>query len=281
MNNTFKLICDSSIDLTEEFIKEEDIEIMHFPISLGGTTYQDGIDINNDNLFDMIQKTGEMPHTSAFGPKAYEEVFEKFVNDYKDVVFIGLGSGFSSSLNSARIGTSKFDNVHIIDSQNLSSGTGLLVLKICKLRKEGKDASEVVDIINEMVPKVRSQFTIDTLNYLHKGGRCSGASKLFGTLLNIKPIIKVVDNAMVVAKKPIGYQRAIRALIDEAISYKDNMDLDHIMVTHVLAHETALDIISQLSQYFAPSTIIETNAGTTVATHCGPGTIGILYILKK
>ena len=94
--------------------------------------------------------------------------------------------GFSSSLNSARIGTSKFDNVHIIDSQNLSSGTGLLVLKICKLRKEGKDASEVVDIINEMVPKVRSQFTIDTLNYLHKGGRCSGASKLFGTLLNIK-----------------------------------------------------------------------------------------------
>ena len=91
---------------------------------------------------------------------------------------------------------------------------------IIKLRKEGKDANEVVDIINEMVPKVRSQFTIDTLNYLHKGGRCSGASKLFGTLLNIKPIIKVVDNAMVVAKRPIGYQRAIRALIDEAISQK-------------------------------------------------------------
>ncbi len=281
MNNTFKLICDSSIDLTEDIIKEEDIEIMPFPITVGEKTYQDGVDITSDNLFDIIKKTGEMPHTSAFGPKAYEEVFSKFVNDYQDVVFIGLGSGFSSSLNSARIGTSKFDNVHIIDSQNLSSGTGLLVLKICKLRKEGKTANEVVDIINEMVPRVRSQFTIDTLTYLHKGGRCSGASKLFGTLLNIKPIIKVVDNAMVVAKKPIGYQRAIKALIDEAISYKDNMELDCITVTHVLAHETALEIISQLSKYFDPSIILETNAGTTVATHCGPGTIGILYILKK
>ena len=277
----FKLICDSSIDLTEDIIKEEEIEIMHFPVSLGDTTYEDGVTITNDKLFDLIKETGQLPHTSAFGPKSYDEVIKKYIDSYPDVIFIGLGSGFSSSLNSARLGTEKYPNVHILDSQNLSSGTGLLVLKICKMRREGKMASEVIEEIEKLVPRVRSQFIIDTLTYLHKGGRCSGVSKIFGTLLNIKPIIKVVDNAMVVAKKPIGYSRGVRALIDEAIANKDNIDLDCITITHVKAHETALQIIAELSKYFDKSILLETNAGTTIATHCGPGTIGILYILKK
>ena len=277
----FKLICDSSIDLTEDIIKEEEIEIMHFPVSLGDTTYEDGVTITNDKLFDLIKETGQLPHTSAFGPKSYDEVIKKYIDSYPDVIFIGLGSGFSSSLNSARLGTEKYPNVHILDSQNLSSGTGLLVLKICKMRREGKMASEVIEEIEKLVPRVRSQFIIDTLTYLHKGGRCSGVSKIFGTLLNIKPIIKVVDNAMVVAKKPMGYSRGVRALIDEAIANKDNIDLDCITITHVKAHETALQIIAELSKYFDKSILLETNAGTTIATHCGPGTIGILYILKK
>ena len=277
----FKLICDSSIDLTEDIIREEEIDIMRFSVSLGEETYEDGVTITNDELFDLIKKTGQLPHTSALGPKNYDEVVKKYVDTYPDVIFIGLGSGFSSSLNSARLGTEKYPNVHILDSQNLSSGTGLLVLKICKMRREGKMASEVIEEIEKLVPRVRSQFIIDTLTYLHKGGRCSGVSKIFGTLLNIKPIIKVVDNAMVVAKKPMGYSRGVRALIDEAIANKDNIDLDCITITHVKAHETALQIIAELSKYFDKSILLETNAGTTIATHCGPGTIGILYILKK
>ena len=283
MNQDFKsikLICDSSIDLNPDFIEQEDIELMRFAVTVGETEYHDGVDITPNNLFDIIEKTNQLPKTSAFGPKAYEDVFAKF-QDYKDVLFIGLGSGFSSSLNSARIGASKFPNVHIIDSQNLSSGTGLLVFKICKLRKEGKSASQIIEEIESTVPNVRCQFAIDTLTYLHKGGRCSGVSKLLGVLLNIKPIIKVKDNAMVVAKKPIGYSRACKALLEEAISLKDNIDLDKILVTHVLAHDKALELIAELSKYFDPSIITETFAGTTVATHCGPGTIGILYILKK
>lgn len=278
--NSIKLICDSSIDLNSDFVEEEDIELMRFAVTVGETEYHDGIDITPNNLFDIIEKTNQLPKTSAFGPKAYETVFEKY-KDYKDVIFIGLGSGFSSSLNSARIGANNYPNVHIIDSQNLSSGTGLLVFKICKLRKEGKSANQIIEEIESIVPNVRCQFAIDTLTYLHKGGRCSGVSKLFGVLLNIKPIIKVKDNAMVVAKKPIGYSRACKALLEEAISLKDNIDLDKILVTHVLAHDKALELIAELSKYFDPSTILETNAGTTVATHCGPGTIGILYILKK
>lgn len=277
----FKLICDSSIDLTEDIIKEEEIDILHYSVSLGDNTYEDGITITNDTLFDLIDKTGQLPHTSALGPKSYDEVFKKYVDTYPDVIFIGLGSGFSSSLNSARIGAEKYPNVHILDSQNLSSGTGLLVLKICKMRRDGKKALEVVEEIEKLVPRVRSQFILDTLTYLHKGGRCSGVSKIFGTLLNIKPIIKVVDNAMVVAKKPIGYSRGVKALIDEAIANKDNMELDCITITHVQAHETALYIIAELSKYFDKSILLETFASTTIATHCGPGTIGILYILKK
>ena len=190
-------------------------------------------------------------------------------------------SGFSSCFNSARIGTMDLDKVFCIDSKNLSSGTGLLVLKMCKLRAQGLSAKEIAEEIENLVPNVRSQFAINTLEYLHMGGRCSGASKLFGTLLKLKPIIKVVDGAMVVSKKPIGFNKALNAMLDDVIKEKDNMDLDHIMVTHSKADEDAQYLINELSKHFDKNIIMETHASGTVSTHCGPRTIGILYIAKK
>ena len=276
-----KLICDSSIDLNDDIIKKEDIEILHFNVTVGNNNYQDGIDINSDNLFEIIKENNTLPKTSAFGPKAYDDVFNKFCKDYDDIIFIGLGSGFSSTLNCARMSASNYDNVHIIDSENLSSGTGLLVLKICKMRKNGYSAKDIVLEINKLVPLVRSQFTINTLEYLYKGGRCSGVSKIIGSLLIIKPIIRVVNNSMVVAKKPIGYNKALNTLIDECISLKNNIDLDCIMITHCKADLASKYIHEALSKYFDSSILLPTKAGTTVSSHCGEGTIGILYILKK
>lgn len=277
---SFKIIIDSSVDLTKEIIEEEDIDVMHFTVTIDEKPYRDGIDITVDELFEIANRTGKLPKTSAFGPAMYEEEINKFL-DYPDIIFIGLGSGFSSSLNSARIGTEDYTNVHIIDSQNLSSGTGLLVLKICKMRKEGKTVSEILKEVDRLIPLVRSQFAINTLQYLYMGGRCSGMTKIFGTVLKIKPIIKVVDNAMVVAKKPIGFSKAIEAMLEECIKLKDNIDLDCIMITHSKADEDAKYIKEQLSKYFDPSILLETYASGTISTHCGPRTIGILYIVKE
>ena len=279
-NKKIKIICDSSVDLLKETIALEDITIMPFPINIGGKCYHDGVDISVKELYALIDKHGELPKTAAFNSKDYEAVWDQF-SDYDDIIFIGLGSGFSSSFNNALLSTEDYPNVHIIDSKNLSSGTALLVLKMCKMRREGLSATEIVSKIEEMVPYVRSQFAINTFEYLHKGGRCSGVSKLLGTLLKIKPIIKVVDNKMVVSKKPIGYNKAIKAMLDDVLSNKDQVDLDHIMITHSLADNDAQMIKKELAQYFDQNILMETYASGTISTHCGPRTIGILYLLKK
>ena len=275
-----KIICDSSIDLPLSFIEEEDIEILHFVVTMNNVTYYDGKTITVDKMYELVEKHKQLPKTSAFGPEIFEETVKKF-SDYDDIILTGIGSGFSSSFNSSRIGTMDYPNVHCIDSKNLSSGTGLLVMKMCKLRKEGKSAKEIVEEIEKLVPLVRSQFAVNTLEFLHMGGRCSGASKLFGTMLRLKPIIKVVDNGMVVAKKPIGFHKALNAMLDEVIREKDNIDLDHIMVTHSKAKEDAQYLINELSKHFDKEIIMETHASGTISTHCGPRTIGILYIAKE
>lgn len=275
-----KIICDSSIDLPLSFIEEEDIEILHFAVTMNNVTYYDGVTITVDKMYELVGKYKQLPKTSAFGPEIFEETVKKF-SDYDDIILTGIGSGFSSSYNSSRIGTMDYPNVHCIDSKNLSSGTGLLVLKMCKLRKEGKSAQEIVEEIERLVPLVRSQFAVNTLEFLHMGGRCSGASKLFGTMLRLKPIIKVVDGGMVVAKKPIGFHKALNAMLDEVIREKDNIDLDHIMVTHSKADEDAQYLINELSKHFDKEIIMETHASGTISTHCGPRTIGILYIAKE
>lgn len=278
--NKIKIICDSSIDLPNELIEEEDIEVLHFQVTLDNVKYYDGVTITVDKMYELVRKTKQLPKTSAFGPDVFLETAKKF-SDYESIIFIGIGSGFSSSFNSSRLGTMDLDNVYCIDSKNLSSGTGLLVLKMIKLRKEGFSAKEIVSEIERIVPKVRTQFAVNTLEFLHMGGRCSGASKLLGTMLRLKPIIKVIDGKMTVAKKPIGFHKALNAMLDECIKDKENIDLDHIMVTHSKADDDAKYLIEKLSKHFDKNIIMETYASGTISTHCGPRTIGILYIVKE
>ena len=279
-NRKIKIICDSSIDLTNDIIDAEDIEIIPFSVTMNNVNYYDGVTITTEKMYELVEKYKVLPKTSAFGPEVFAKLAEQFA-DYDDIIFTGIGSGFSSSFNSTKLGTMDYTNVYCVDSQNLSSGTGLLVLKMCKLRKQGYSGEQIVKEIEKLVPLVRSQFAINTLEYLHMGGRCSGASKLFGTMLRLKPIIKVVNNGMVVTKKPIGFHKALNAMLDDVIKEKDNMDLDHIMVTHSMAEEDAQYLISELSKHFDKDIIMETRASGTISTHCGPRTIGILYIAKE
>ena len=196
-------------------------------------------------------------------------------------MYIGLASGFSSSYNSAKLAAENFDNVYVVDSQNLSSGVGLLVNKAVKFRNEGFSASEIAQKVQEIVPLVRVQFVIDTLKYLHMGGRCSGMAKIFGTALKLKPIIRVIDNAMVVAKKPVGYNKGLQAMLGYLEQDKDNIDEDMLTITHCLADEDAKYLKQQVPTIVDHKNIVETHAGCVISTHCGPRCIGILYILKQ
>ena len=274
------IITDSSCDMPQSYLDENNIKLISYNINLKDKTYLDRVDITTKDMFKKIDHAKEITKTAAISPAKYEEFFAQYVNDY-DVVYIGLASGFSSSFNSASLAASEFDNVYIVDSQNLSSGIGLLLNKAIKFKKEGFSAKEITEKIKEIVPLVRVQFVVDTLKYLHMGGRCSGTARLFGTALQLKPIIKVVDNKMVVAKKPIGYKKGLKALLEYLEDDKDNIDEDMLTITHCLADEDAQYLLSKIPSIVDHKNIVETHAGCVISTHCGPRCIGILYILKE
>lgn len=277
------IISDTACDLSKELLTEHNIELIPYYVNVDGKEYRSGTEITVKEMFALADKHKKLPKTSQVTPSKFVEYFNDYLTKYDRIIYIGLGSGFSGTYSNACLAASEIgeDKVYCLDSQNLSSGEGLLVLKACKLRKEGKTFEEIIKEVERCVPLTRTQFCLDTLQYMYYGGRCSGTTKLFGTLLNIKPIIRVVNNEMVVAKKPIGYKKALDAILDYIRADLDNVDLDNIMITHCLADGDAPYFWSELKKIVPETSIRETFAESIVSTHCGPRTIGILYILKK
>ena len=277
------IISDTACDLSPELIKDNNIELIAYYVNVDGKEYRSGTEITVQQMFDLANKHKKLPKTSQVTPAKFVDYFNEYLQKYDRVIYIGLGSGFSGTFSNACLAASEIgdDKVYCLDSQNLSSGEGLLVLKACKLRSEGKTFEEIIKEVERCVPLTRSQFCINTLQYMYYGGRCSGTTKLFGTMLNIKPIIRVVDNQMVVAKKPIGYKKALEAILEYVRADLDNLDLDNIMITHCLADSDAKYFWEELKKMVPAESIRETFAESIVSTHCGPRTIGILYILKK
>ena len=280
MSKKVMILTDSACDLPQSYLDENNVKFISFHINLKEKSFLDRVDLNTKEMFKKIEQAKEITKTAAIAPGEYEQFFRQY-SDEHDIVYIGLASGFSSSYNSAKLAAECFDNVYVIDSQNLSSGIGLLINKAVKFRNEGFSAKEIYEKVQELVPLVRVQFVIDTLKYLHMGGRCSGMAKIFGTALKLKPIIRVVDNAMIVAKKPIGYNKGLNALLGYLEQDKDNIDEDMLTVTHCLADEDAKVLMKEIPSIVDHKNIVETHAGCVISTHCGPRCIGILYILKQ
>lgn len=284
--NKVKVIADSTVDLNKDMYESLDIAVLPLGVNFGEEVYQDGVTIGPDELYKKVAEKGELPHTAAASPAVIEEEFRKYLDQGCDIIFTGIGGKFSTTIQNANIAKNSIDGaedrIYILDSANLSSGTGLLVLKMCKLRDEGKSAKEIYDAVLPLVPKVSAQFVVDTLDYLHKGGRCSGATKLFGHLFHVHPVIKVVDGGMIVYKKPRG---KLKAGIDEQIAELKNdlpnVDMDNIMITDSGVSEADKKYFhDEVAKLVDPSIIRHTRAGCVVSCHCGPGTIGVLYIKK-
>ncbi len=278
-----KLVTDSTCDLSPDLIKKYDICVLPLFVNFNEESYKDMEDINTEQMYALVDKLGYLPKTAATSPGAFLECFNKYLDEGYEIIYTGIGSKFSATFQSAHsaklmIGS---DKIHLVDSMNLSSGSGLLLLKAAKFREEGLDAKTIVGKLEELVPRVRSQFVIDTLEYLYKGGRLNALSAFMGTMLKIKPIIKVRDGVMCVGKKARGNILAgVRLLIQEALDQKEELDDDFMMLTHSLAHESAEYIKQELNGKIDVKNIYETNAGCVISSHCGKGTIGILYIMK-
>lgn len=270
---------ESTLDLSKELIKQYDIHVIPFTVLLGEDAYYDG-DITSQDIFDYVEKNKILPRTSAINDFQYREYFESILKEgYDAIIHISLSSEISSSYSHAVNASKKFDNVHIIDSRSLSTGIALEVIYAAKLAKKALRPEEIVAKVNARIPYVQASFVIQTLEYLHKGGRCSGLLRFGAAILRIKPQIIVSDGKMAPAKKYIGRKsQVVEAYCRDTLEQFANPDLSVAFVTHTLATPEMVAVAIDALKNRGFKTIYETTAGATITSHCGPQTLGILFI---
>ena len=270
---------ESTLDLSKELIKQYDIHVIPFTVLLGEDAYYDG-DITSQDIFDYVEKNKILPRTSAINDFQYREYFTSVLEKgYDAIVHISLSSEISSSYSHAVNASKKFDNVYVIDSRSLSTGIALEVIYACKLAKKGLKPEEIVKKVEARIPYVQASFVIQTLEYLHKGGRCSGLLRFGAAILRIKPQIIVSDGKMAPAKKYIGRKsQVIESYCEDTLEQFANPDLSVAFVTHTLATPEMVAVAIDALKNRGFKTIYETTAGATITSHCGPQTLGILFI---
>ena len=277
-----KILSDSTCDLSNEIVAANDITIVPLTVVKGDEQFKDGITITPDVIFQHVAAGGDLCSTSANSVGEYQEWFEKFAGDYDGVIHINIGSGFSSCYQNACIAAEDYPNVRVIDSQNLSTGQGLVVLEACRLAKTATDLDALADELRAYTERVEASFLVDKLTYLVKGGRCSSAAALGANLLNLKPCIEVKNGKMSVGKKYRGnYAKCLAAYVKDRLADRDDLVGDILFVTKTpVTDECYAAVMEAVKQYGKFETIYETNAGCTVSCHCGPGTLGVLFVRK-
>ena len=277
-----KILSDSTCDLSPELIAENDIGIVPLIVVKEDQPYQDGITITPADIFAHVAAGGSLCSTAALNAGDYQAEFAKYADEYDGIIHINIGSGFSSCYQNACLAASEFDNVRVIDSQNLSTGQGLVVLKACQLAKTAESLDQLKEALDAFTPKVESSFLLDRLDYMAKGGRCSMVVALGANLLNLKPCIEVKDGKMVVVKKYRGhYAKSLATYIKDRLEGRQDLDPETLFLTYTpVTDECYTAVKDALAQYAHFDHIYETTAGCTVSCHCGPGTLGILFVRK-
>lgn len=277
-----KITCDSTCDLTKELYEKYDISVMPLAVNLGDDLYRDGVDIDGPMIFDYVAKTGILPKTSAVSIAEYTDFFKLWVDDGYEVIHINLSSGLSSCHQNACLAAEELGNVYVIDSLNLSSGSGHLAIAGAELAAEGFEAKEIAEKLNEMKQRLDVSFIIQELDYLHKGGRCSGVAAFGANLLKLRPCIEVVDGGMVVGKKYRGStEKTIKEYIDGRLAEREDLQLNRIFLTHSHAPQEIVDKMLEYIKELQPfAEVIETVAGSTITSHCGKACLGVLFFKK-
>ena len=278
-----KIISDSTCDLTRELLERYHVTILPLHVLLGDTEYLDGKNITPDEIYTWSDQNKTTPKTSAPSVAEAVELFRPYVEAGDELICFSISDTMSSSGNSMRLAAQELEaeeRIHVIDSENLSTGVGHLVILAAELAQAGKTAEEIVRSVEAMRPLVRSSFVVDTLVYLHRGGRCGGLTALAGSMLRLHPKIIVENGSMIVGKK-------YRGKIDKVIlNYVQDMEEelkqareDRIFITHsncddatVQAVYDYLDSLQHFKEIFITST------GSVISSHCGPGTLGVLFV---
>ncbi|MEZ0396244.1 MAG: DegV family protein [Anaerolineales bacterium] len=277
---TLHILTDSTADLGSDLAAEFGVDVIPLTVTLGENAYLDGVEIDQQKLFDLVAQVGTLPKTAA--PSVGE--FARFFERDGESIFIGISSNLSATIQNARLAAAEKGEgrVRVIDSLNLSTGIGLLVLRAAELRAAGRSAAEIEQDILACVPKVRTSFIIDTMEYLYKGGRCSALQALAGSVLKIHPIIEVrADGTLGVKGKARGSrERGLQMMLDDFAADLERLDRRRVFITHTACPQDAEFLKQEILRLAAPDEVRITLAGSVISSHCGPATIGILYMLK-
>lgn len=283
MSKKVLLTSDSTTDLSAELIERYNIKILPLGITLSGKTYKDGIDINPDLIYKHYNETGELPKTSAVNIEECCNFFAPFVDEGYSIVHFSISSEMSSTFNNCRLAAQEFEDVYVVDTKNLSTGGGLVVLAAADMAKEGLSAKEITEKCNEISSRVDATFVIDNLEFLHKGGRCSAVAAFGANLLKLKPCIAVRNGKMGVIKKYRGkYASVLIEYIKDMIGDASDIELDRIFVTHAGCEPEIYNACVEEVKKLAPfKEVFLTRAGSTISSHCGKDTLGVLFIRKS
>lgn len=280
-DNKIMITSDSTCDLGKELTEKRGVTILPLTVILGSESYKDGINIVPEDIFAYFDRTGELPKTAAPSVSDYENFFRRFVDDGYTIVHINISSKASGSHGFAAAAQKSFgDKVFVVDSGALSTGQGLLVMKACDMRDEGKSAKEIADTLNAIKNKVNTSFVPDTLLYLYKGGRCSTLSYYGSKVLSIHPFIDMKDGKLYPKKKYIGkMSRCLKNYVNDLADEYKKYDKTRCFITHSgSAPELVAAVREQVESLFTFDEILITVAGSIITSHCGKNTLGVLFI---
>lgn len=282
MSKKVKIVADSTCDLNSDLLERYGIETIALPVNLGDKACLDGIDVHTPDLFAYYNETGKLPTTSAPTPAYYEDFYQKWTGEGFEVVHLSISGEMTVTPNIARMAAENFPDVYPVDSRNVSSGMGMLAVYAAELRDQGLSAAEIADKVREQSKKVRTAFVISTLLYMYKGGRCTGVQMLGANLLNLKPCIEVQDGKMGVTKKYRGnLESVVCQMITDKLTNGEKLNPSRIMIAHYDAGEKVLTAAQKKIRELAPFQEIDINdTGCSVSVHCGPGTLGIIYMVQ-
>ncbi len=283
MSNEIVITSDSTTDLGEALKERYHIKTLPLGIVLNNQLYQDGVDISPADIYDHYAKTGELPKTNATNIEDAINFFKSFVDAGKTVIHFTLSSEMSSNYNNARLAAAEVGNVYVIDSKNLSTGGGLLVIAAAEMAAEGLNAETIVQKVSDLVPYVDASFVIDSLQFLYEGGRCSALAMFGANLMKLKPCIQVKDGKMGVSKKFRGkYGAVLEQYVREQLADLSDIVMDRVFVTHAGSDPQIVDNIVRLVKEIAPfKEVFVTTASCTISSHCGQNTLGVLFIRKS
>ena len=277
-----KITCDSTCDLSPELYQENGIEMIPLGIVLGNKVYNDGIGISAAEVFAYADQTGMLPKTSAISPMAYKKVFSRYIDAGYQVIHINISSELSACYQNACIAAKETEHVYPVDSRNLSTGSGHLAIMASELVRAGKNACEIVQLLNETKARLDVSFVLHRLDYMKMGGRCSAVTAFGANMLQIRPEIEVSDGHMRLGKKYRGkLGRSVHDYIKGRLAGREDIDLRRIIITHAGVPDSVLNESIQYVKALQPfEEILVTSAGCTISSHCGPKCLGVLFFTR-